>query len=285
MRKDQTVRVASVQAAPVIADPLRNRDLAVRLIRESLDLGAEVIVLPELMTTGYHLTPEEARTLAEAASGPSISAWSEALRDTDAIVIGGFCELGPHGEIFNSAAVVSSAGVLAVYRKTHLWDQEHRLFEVGTDSPPVIETPRGRIGVAICYDLFFPELTRGLALSGAELLVVPTNSPWPGERAPGAPGDQEGIGHAIARSAAYVNRVFVAVSDRHGDERGRHWTSRSSIIDPEGRFVAGPVGYQEEILLADCDLGEARGKQWEGTQNDAFADRRPELYGDVTRLE
>lgn len=82
---------------------------------------------------------------------------------------------GDDGSLYNSAAVVGPDGLLAVYRKTHLWDREKLWFTPGSEPPPVVETPFGRIGVAVCYDLDFPELTRGLALAGADLIALPAN--------------------------------------------------------------------------------------------------------------
>jgi predicted amidohydrolase len=132
--------------------------------------------------------------------------------------------------------------------------------------------------MAVCYDLFFPELTRAVALAGARLLAVPTNSPHHGQRLPGSTTPPDGIGHIVARTAAYLNRMYVAVCDRYGDERGQHWTARTSIVGPEGDFLAGPVGYEDALLIADCELPTADCKHWDGTVNDALADRRPELY-------
>ena len=83
----------------------------------------------------------------------------------------------PTAVIYNSAAVVDSSGVRAVYRKTHLWDRERLIFTPGAELPPVVETAHGRIGVLICYDLEFPELPRSLALRGADLICAPVN--WP----------------------------------------------------------------------------------------------------------
>jgi len=279
----ETVKVACAQVAPVVADPDANRRMAARVIRSALAAGANMIVLPELMSTGYHLDAAEASMLAEPVDGPTLRSWRDALQGSDAVVIGGFCEAGNNGVVHNSAALVDAAGVVATYRKTHLWADEHLLFEPGDQPPPVVETRWGSVGIAICYDLFFPELTRTLALGGAQLLAIPTNSPWGGPRVAADPAAHDGIGHAVARSAAYLNRVFVAVADRHGDERGASWTARSSIIGPEGDFLAGPVGYDEGLLLADCRLADADVKQWEGTTNDAFRDRRPELYDAVIR--
>lgn len=277
-------RVACAQLSPSIADPQANREIAEHAIREAIGAKAQIIILPELATTGYHLSPAEAVALSEEPNGASIASWVSTLAGSDAIVVGGFCERGSDGRIYNSAAMVSSDGVMAVYRKTHLWGQEHRLFSAGTELPKATETPWGPVGMAICYDLFFPELTRGLALQGALLLAVPTNSPSGESRAQGAMAACDGIGHAVARTTAYLNRVYVAVSDRHGDERGHSWTARSSIVDPEGLFLAGPVGYERSMLVADCDLTIANQKQWDGTENNAFADRRPELYSSVSAL-
>ena len=183
-----TTRIACAQLAPVVADPAGNRRLADRAIRAAARSGAQVIVLPELTTTGYYLELPEAADLAEDAAGASVTAWIEALAGSTAVLVGGFCERGSDGNVYNSAAMVSSDGLLSVYRKTHLWAREPRLFTPGGQPPPVVDTCWGPIGMAICYDLFFPEVTRGLALGGAWLLAVPTNSPFDGPRAPGARG-------------------------------------------------------------------------------------------------
>lgn len=177
--------------------------------------------------------------------------------------------------------MVSADGVSAVYRKAHLWAKEPELFSEGSQFPPVVATRWGRIAIGICYDLFFPEVTRGVAISGAQLLVLPTASPWDGPRPEGSELPVDSIGHIVARTAAYLNRMYVAVCDRHGDERGNGWNSRSSVIGPEGQFLAGPAPYERQLLFADCDLTEADRKVWDGTDNDAMADRRPELYGHI----
>lgn len=277
-----TTRVVCAQLAPAIADPITNGALAHRAIGEAVAAGAQVIVLPELMATGYLLTPAEAATLAEYADGPSIRGWIAALAGTEAIVVGGFCERGADGAIYNSAAMVSADGVLAVYRKAHLWAKEPELFSAGSEFPPVVDTRWGPIAVGICYDLFFPEVIRGVALRGAHLLAIPTASPWDGPRPSGSQVPADSIGHIVARTAAYLNRIYIAVCDRHGDERGTGWNSRSSVIGPEGQFLAGPAPYAEHLLFADCDLAEAENKVWDGTDNDALADRRPELYGEIS---
>ena len=186
---------------------------------------------------------------------------------------GGFCERGDDDRLYNSAAVADATGVLAVYRKLHLWDTEKQVFTPGSTQPPVLDLAGGRLGIVICYDLEFPELTRSMALRGAEMLVVPTN--WPlvprpaGERPPEV---------VIAMAAARVNRMAIACCDRDGTERGQEWTAGTTIVGADGWVLAdaGPDG----VATADVDLEWSREKGLGGLAH-AFDDRRPEIYGDV----
>jgi predicted amidohydrolase len=273
------MKIACIQVAPIMMDVNANRNMLRSAIRKAVADGADLVVLPELATTGYMFaSAAEAREVAQPAVGGALQDWADELQGTNAMVVGGFCELDD-GVIFNSAAAVTADGVRTVYRKVHLWADEHLIFTPGTEAPPIVSTPSGRVGVAICYDLFFPELMRGLSLAGASVIALPTNSPaGKAPRSDHAP-DLKGIGLAIARTVAYQNRVFVAVSDRCGDERGTAWTARSVIVDPEGQFLAGPAPYVESMVSADCDLSAAAIKRWDGTTNDAHADRRPDIYG------
>jgi predicted amidohydrolase len=191
-------------------------------------------------------------------------------------VIGGFAELALDGTLYNSAALVGGAGTLAVYRKLHLWDQESRWFAPGQDPAPVVQTPFGRIGLGVCCDIEFPELSRGLALAGAELIAFPTN--WPHD--PDPPNGRP-IVHSLAAVTAYVNRVFLALCDRSGTERGLEFEGASVIADPDGAIIGGPVATRgTETIWADCDLATARNKRT-SDRNDAFADRRPERYANT----
>lgn len=267
------MKVACCQIAPQIGAVERNRRAVREAIREAVDAGARIVVLPELSTSGYVLRSEaEARELALRPADGVLDEWSAEAAGGGAVVVAGFAELGEDGLLYNSAAVLDGTGVLAIYRKAHLWLDEPRVFAIGQEPPPVVPTPVGWIGVAICYDLFFPEMTRSLARAGAEIIVVPTNSPVVDD---GANAD---IGIAVARAAAHVNRVFVAVCDRCGTERGTRWAGRSVIVDPDGRVLGGPPGERPETVLVDCELSLARQKVVPGTANHVFADRRPELY-------
>jgi predicted amidohydrolase len=269
-----TVRIACCQLSPDVDHPERNAGLARQAIAAAVDGGAQIVVLPELSNSGYVFrAAEEVDAAAEARDGELLQGWIEEAGRGDALVIGGFCERAPDGRLHNSSALVDGEGVVAVYRKLHLWNEEARWFSPGDEPAPVVDTRYGRIGLAVCYDIEFPELTRGLALQGADLIALPAN--WPrGNTLPnGRP-----ILHSLAAVTAYHNRVFVAVCDRCGIERGLEFEGASVIAVPDGWLRAGPVADRgEETLSADCDLAIARDKHT-GPHNDAFADRRPAQY-------
>jgi 5-aminopentanamidase len=269
-----SARIACAQLAPAVGDAEGNRGLARGAVQEAIGAGASIVLLPELVTSGYVFeSAEEARELAQRADGPALSDWAEEAARGKAVVVGGFAELGGDGALYNSGAVVGPDGLLAVYRKTHLWDREKLWFTPGAEPPPVVETPFGHIGVAVCYDLYFPELTRGLALAGADLIAVPANLPL----FPRLEGERP-VEIALAQATSHVSKVWVAVCDRAGPERGVEWTGASCIVDPDGRLAAGPVErYGAGIVYADCDLSLSREKAW-GERNDVVGDLRPELY-------
>ena len=263
--------VTCVQLAPVVGDLAGNRERARTAIRSAAAEGAELVVLPELCTSGYVFESAE-EALATALEPADVAAdWGE----SSAIVVGGFAELGADGTLFNSAAIVAPSGeLLGVYRKIHLWDRESLFFEPGAEFPPVLDTPLGRIGLCVCYDLSFPEVPRGLALAGADLIAIPTNFPRLDQAAPGG----LPVELTVTIAAAHLSRVFVAVCDRAGAERGVDWVGATAIVDERGSVLAGPVGEGEATLTADVELTRARDKAW-NDRNDVFADRRPELYG------
>jgi 5-aminopentanamidase len=266
--------IACRQLAPVIGDLEANIALSLTAIRDSVVAGARVVVLPELALSGYMLhDTAEALTVAITADHPVFAEWSRLVAPVDGVVIGGFTERGDDGRVYNSAAVVDSTGVLAVYRKTHLWDKEKLIFTPGPVTAPVVETPVGRLGILICYDLEFPEMTRSLALRGAELIVVPTN--WPREVAPKGERVEE-ITKAMA--AANTNHVAIACCDRSGLERGQEWNEMGTIVDEMGWVVA--TANAQGITTADLDLTLARDKTVTPLC-DSFGDRRPELYGEI----
>ena len=182
-------RIAVQQLAPVIGDLDANAELSVAALREAAAAGADVVVLPELVTSGYLFdSAEECAAAAIPADDAVLRAWADEAARAGMVVVGGFCEAGDDGNTYNSAVIIDETGAeRAVYRKLHLWDGEKRLFTPGAAAPPVVSTRVGNVAVVICYDLEFPELTRGVAHARrrparrADQLAA---RPAPGRRAP-----------------------------------------------------------------------------------------------------
>lgn len=263
-------RVVCRQLAPRLADLAGNQRMIVQAVTEATSSGADILVLPELATSGYVFhSRAEVDSCALAATDPLLAQWADAIHGAS-VVVCGFAERGEDGALYNSAAVVDASGVRAVYRKAHLWDREQLFFTPGAAPAPVVETPFGRIGVLVCYDLEFPEYTRQVALAGADLVAVPTN--WPRVDRPAGERPPEVL---IAQAAARVNRVAIACCDRSGTERGQEWTEGTSIIDEQG-WLAAVAGDDGEARL-DTDLTASRNKTLTA-RNHLFDDRRTDLY-------
>ncbi|GAY13443.1 nitrilase-related carbon-nitrogen hydrolase [Mycobacterium sp. shizuoka-1] len=263
-------RIACAQIAPTIGALAANLELAAGAIADAVAHGADVVVLPELATSGYMFADaDEARSTALRAGDPAFDAWRSAAGD--AIVVGGFCELGDDGQLYNSAVALDRDGVIATYRKTHLWDREKLIFTRGAELPPVLRTRHGAIAVMVCYDLEFGEVTRRVAVDGAELIAAPVN--WPLFPRP----DGERPGEVItAMSTGRLNRVVVAVCDRAGVERGQPWTEASVIVDPDG-WVLAAAGTGPDLVIADVDLSATHDKTLT-EYVDLLSDRRVDLY-------
>lgn len=269
-------RIVCQQLAPAIGDLQANQSAAVAAIRAAVDAGADVVVLPELVTSGYVFeSAEEAAALALEPGHEVFSEWAAEAARGGAVVVGGFPERGEDERIYNSAALVDAGGVLGVYRKCHLWDREKLWFAPGEQPPRVFDTRHGRIGLLVCYDLEFPEMPRSLALAGAELITVPTN--WPlGYR----PEGERPAEVTNAMAAARANRVFIACCDRTGRERGQDWNAGTCVVDADGWVLSAQSGVGP--ASAEVDLSRARDKHYT-VLADVLGDRRPELYGALAR--
>lgn len=265
--------VAACQLGWRLDDPDRTGELIGALDRAA-ELGARLIVAPELYGTGSSLTtPAESIALAEPADGPLLTAVREWSRRHGGVVVLGWAERHDGGGLpYNSIAVIDHGELVGHGRKTHLWDREKLLFTPGDRLADICATSVGRLGLAICYDLEIPEVTRALARGGAQILVAPSN--WP--LLP-RPETQWPIEIAKAQAAAATNGVYVVVADRWGDDRGDRWTGGSVIVDRTGYLLAGPSLGREAVLTARIRPAATEDKKL-GERNDAFTDLRPELH-------
>lgn len=282
MTRPTNITVACCQLAPRFGDLAYNRQLTERAIRSAAVQGAQVVVLPELIQSGYCFAdPIEALSLSETTNGPTLRLWTALARELNLVIVGGFCERLKGNELANSAAMIDASGLLAVYRKAHLWDAEKAIFKPGHAASPVVDTAHGRIGMLICYDLEFPEWVRLPALAGADLLCAPVNWPiGPSLR----PQTERSAEIVRVQANASVNHIFIAACDRHGSERGTDWVQGSIIVDVDGYPLTDPTGQGgEQILLARLNLSDAGDKRI-SDHNDLHDDRRTQLYAPSTQI-
>jgi predicted amidohydrolase len=274
-----TIKVACLQTHPRVGDKAANVAASLAGIERAAVLGARLIVLPELANSGYvFATREEAFALAEEVpTGPTCQAWMATAARLNVTLVAGIAERAGDA-LYNAAVVIGPAGYIGTFRKVHLWNAENLFFEPGNLGFPVFKTPIGRIGVAICYDIWFPETFRLQALKGADIVCVPTNwVPSPGQ----APG-REAMATVLAMAAAHSNSIFIACADRVGTERGQPFEGQSVIVGCTGWPAAGPASRDaEEIVLADVDLGSARRLRNWNDFNQVLRDRRTDVYDEM----
>lgn len=266
------MRVAVAQLEPKLGENTRNLDACLARMEEAAEAGASLLVLPECAIPGYMFdSAEEALPFAEEIPGPSSEALEQACARLDLYVVCGLLERDGDA-LRNSAVTVGPDGLIGTYRKTHLPFLGVDRFTVPGDEFQVYETPLGRIGVEICYDLRFPEVTRTLALRGADFVAHPTNFPV------AARVQTEVI--TLARAAE--NRIYLLTANRVGKERSGEFCGWSQIVDPYGKRLAEAGETGEALLVADADVERARDKDYVVPgeyELYLFGDRRPELYG------
>jgi len=242
--------VAVLQYAPQHAAVAANLELSLRKIEDAGDRGASIVVLPECCTTGLVYSDRgELFDVAETFEGPAVSAWKKAAARLKIYIIAGMAEREGK-KLFNAAILASPDGTASRYRKAHVFGDERSLFDLG-DELACLDTPWGRIGVAVCYDIWFPELTRALAKNGATLVVSPSN--WfvpPRQTSDPSGASPMAMHHAIA--AACSNEITIACADRIGEEGGVRFLGQSFIVGPNGRLLAGPGSSADD----DCLLAE-----------------------------
>ena len=255
-----------------------NRKASADAAAALFEQGADVVVLPEMSVPWYSTDREALAPLAEALDGPTVSAWQEQAALHGGLVVGGFCERSGD-DIYNTAVAVGPEGVVAHYRKLHLFDVEKHCFAPGDAGLPVAETAYGTIGLCICYDLRFVEVVRVLALRGADLICVPTAWVRGFDRRQYAEGEL--IPHAQgALVQANLSQVFIACASQVGPGDGVECLGSSVLADPYGQVVAGPLStVREQTEVADIDLADARRAQARSELIQPRADRRTDVYG------
>jgi predicted amidohydrolase len=275
------VRIGVAQYEPHVGDVAGNRAAAVAWARRATAEKVDLLVLPELASSGYVFASEaEAAASAEDPDrGDIVTALTAVCAESGMHCVVGVNERA--GDVrHNSAVLVGPQGRVATYRKLHLFNDEQSWFQPGGELP-VVDLPFGRVGMIICYDLWFPEAVRALALAGAEVVAVPTNWVSSFKR---TVYDAAGYcqGDIVAMASAAQNGVVMACADRVGLERSVQFLGCSVIVGADGWPVAGPAGPDEEaLLIADVDLESAETARRRTPRNHLLGGRRPDSYNAV----
>jgi len=263
----QKFQVGLVQMA-MSADPQENVDKAAARVADAARKGAQIVCLPEMYRTPYFCQKEDAALfdLAEPVPGPSTERLSKVAREHGVVVVVPIFEKRATGLYHNSAVILDADGKTAgLYRKMHIPDDpafyEKFYFTPGDLGFKAFDTKHGRIGTLICWDQWYPEGARLTALQGAAILFYPTAIGWhPHEKAKyGA--QQRDAWRTIQRGHAIANGCYVAAVNRVGHERtvpgeaGLEFWGTSFLCDPFGVVVAEASTDQEEILVAEVDVG------------------------------
>ena len=253
-----------------LGEPERNLETVTRLAAEAARRGSDVLVLPELWGTGYDLehADRHATTLDD-----GLFARTAALAAQHELYILGSLLSRAEGEKAGSGRRARNTAVLfgpngqaqGVYSKIHLFRlMDEDVYLAGGEAPALVEMAWGKVGLAICYDLRFPELFRTYALAGAQIVFLP--SEWPHPR----------LAHwrTLLRARAIENQLYVVACNRVGNSKDTEFFGHSCIIDPWGETVI-EGGEQEMLLTAEVDIARVDAVR---RRIPVFQDRRPALY-------
>ncbi|HVB73516.1 MAG TPA: nitrilase-related carbon-nitrogen hydrolase [Ktedonobacteraceae bacterium] len=272
-------KVAAIQFDPLLGEKENNISNLLRLTEEAAQHGARLIVHPELATSGYcWLSREEIAPHVEPLPGPTTDRFQQLAARYDCYIATSLPEVDPATNVYyNSMALIGPSGLVGVYRKVHSYISEPRWARDGDLGFPVWDTPLGRLAGLICMDAEFFESARIPVLSGADVLLFPTN--WLEENCPS--------NRWIAR--AFENGAYFIAADRYGLERGVQFSGGSCVLDPDGAIQAY-LDTGEGIVYGEVDLRRSRDKRWgplvmddNGTAHreavgDRIADRCPAEY-------
>lgn len=275
----RNIHVAALQMRFVKGDADANLTRVTTFIQDAAARGAGIVLPSELFCDHYFCKSQDERHFAMAApwrEHPAVLRLQSLARDLDVVIpVSVFEKDGP--EYFNSVVMIDSDGtLLGVYRKSHIPDgpgyQEKFYFRPGDTGFRVWQTRKGRIGVGICWDQWFPEAARAMALMGADVLLYPTAI---GAEPQDASLDTAARWRRAMQGHAVSNVIPVVAANRVGDEDGQVFYGTSFISDVDGEIVAELDRTEEGIITAEFDLNEIERDRaaW-----GFFRDRRPDLY-------
>ena len=283
----EQVRVGLVQMR-CSAQPERNVERTLALIREAAESGCQVVCLQELFRSLYFCQEEDESRfdLAETIPGPTTEVLGSLAKELELVIIASIFEKRAAGIYHNTAVILDQDGALTgKYRKMHIPDDPHYYekfyFTPGDLGFQSHSTSRGHFGVLVCWDQWFPEAARLTTLAGAQVLFYPTAIGWIPGQSEQTNLAQHSAWEMIQRSHALANGVFVAAVNRVGQEDNLQFWGQSFVCDPFGRVITRASASDEEILIADLDLADVEEIRREWC---FLRDRRVDAYGGLTSL-
>jgi N-carbamoylputrescine amidase len=270
------IRLAGIQTY-CCEEKERNLEKAIKFSQIAIDKGANIICFQELFTT--HWFPKEMDkshfSHAEKIGGPSIMRMQKLAKENEVVLVCPIFETEEEKVFYNSAVIIDAGGeILGAYRKIHvpqipLWEERY-YFSPGNLGFPVFRTRFAAIGVQICWDNFFPEGSRILAVKGAQIIFSPTAAAFASQKK----------WETVISSNAISNGIYILRVNRVGSEEKQDFYGRSFCMSPEGDFMDKPTGMKEGIALIDIDLNSVDKvrKEWP-----FFKDRRPEVYKEISQ--
>jgi N-carbamoylputrescine amidase len=266
----KNIRIAAVIFNSPVGQVQQNLDRMLPWIEKAKTKAADLICFPELNVTGYS-TDSIIKDFAESIPGPISRQLEQMARDTGIIVLAGMAERDAAGRLFASHLVVSPAGISGVYRKLHIAPPERALFSSG-DHIPVFNLAGTNLGIQLCYDAHFPELSTRMAVDGVDIIFMPHASPR------GTPPEKldSWMRHLSAR--AFDNGVFIVACNQVGkNQKGLEFPGLAVIIGPSGNIAKDKIIGREGMLVADLtedDLSRVRHHK----MRYFLPHRRPDLY-------
>ncbi|OUZ09176.1 nitrilase [Aeromicrobium sp. PE09-221] len=267
--------MALAQEGSVLGSLDANVRRAVDLIAHAAREGADLICFPECFLQGYAFSElAMVERVAITCQAAELQPLVDAAAEYDIHVVIGLIERAEDETLYNTALALGPGGRIGRYRKQHLpFMGADRFLSTGDGNEPrVFDTPFGRVGMMICFDLRFPESARALALEGADIIVMPTAWPSTATR----------LADLVTRVRALENVVYLAVADRADEEAGIDYLGRSQLVDPWGDVVLD-AGTEPGLFFAQFSPATSRQKKLTMTRGEyeleIFTARRPELYG------
>jgi len=266
------MKIALVAARPRIADKKANIKVMKNYIKKE---KADLYVFGELFLSGYRCR-DELRDLAEPIDGNAISEMKKVAKENDSYIIFGmpFKDKKAKGLIKNAAVLIHPNGRVDVYKKWFLptfGPFEEKIFFDEGEELNVFETKFGKIGILICYDLYFPEIPKALTIQGADLIVCISASPSTTRK----------YFERLLPARAIENTVFVAYSNLVGTEEDLVFWGGSQLYNPLGELIVKTTLFKEEMVTADIDLNELEQAR---ALRPVLRDLRPEIYHDLYNL-